>query len=115
MYKDATLLTINGGSAVDIFGDAFKKVLGNINDLSTPAEEKREIVLKFKITPTKDRGTAAILISCNTKMAGVEPHGGHIFIGHEGNKLRALAAGSQGNLFDEKAQTQATDAQVERQ
>ena len=114
MYKDANLQTINGGAALDLFQEELRKVLLNINDLSVPAESEREIKLVFKIRPTKDRGTASILIQASSKLALIEPHGGHIFIGHEGNKLRALASASQGNLFDEKAQTQTVDQQTNK-
>ena len=114
MYKDATLNTLNGGSAHDIFNHALSKVIANINDISTPAEEKRQITLTFEFSPTKDRGTSSVLIGVRTKLAEVEKHGGHIFIGHEGNKLRALASASQGNLFDEKAQTQTVDQQTNK-
>jgi len=110
-YKAATLETIGGGAALDLFQEEFRRVLGNINDLSVPAETERSITLKFTIKPTKDRGTAAILISATSKMAAIEPHGSHIFIGHEGNQLRAYAAPVQGGLFNEKAQTQSIDEQ----
>ncbi len=114
MYKDATLNTINGGAAVDLFAEELRKVLLNINDLSVPAETEREIKLVFKVRPTKDRSTASILIQASSKLALIEPHGGHIFIGHEGNKLRALAASQQGNLFDEKAHASAVDQQTNK-
>lgn len=85
-YKKAQLATINKGAAPELFAEAFGKVLDNINDISTDANAVREIVMKFKIKPGKDRSTAKTTIECTTKLPGIIPHESHIFLGHEGNK-----------------------------
>ena len=114
-YKEANLITINGGAAAELFAEEFRKVLLNVNDLCVPADTEREIKLTFKIRPTKDRSMASILIEAKSKLAGVEPHSGQVFIGHEGNKLRALTSDmKQGQLFDEKAQTSSVDQQSDK-
>lgn len=60
---------INGGIVRDLFPDALNEVLQNIGDENTPAEFAREITIKVKMKPTKDREVVASSVTVTTKLA----------------------------------------------
>jgi len=67
-----SLLNLKDGAAVEMFDRQLQRVYNNIGDVNTSLKE-REIVLKVKIKPSKDRSLLAILIECPpAKLAGQE-------------------------------------------
>ena len=64
-----TLATLGGGAAVEKFGRELEKVIENIKDPNTKPEAVREIVIKVKIAPDKDRSLGAISVSAASKLA----------------------------------------------
>lgn len=90
--KKVDLTTINNGAAVELFNEEFGKVLRNINDVSVDAEVPREIKLTFKITPTHDRLSAAIVIYSQAKLASVSKHSGSMFLSQKAGNMEAFVA-----------------------
>ncbi len=87
--KELSLSTLNGGALEDLFNEEFKKVLGNINDLNAEADTPREICIKIKIQPSKDRLTAETLVQVSSKLAPHKPIAGTTFFAFENNKHKA--------------------------
>ena len=65
-----SLVTLQGGAAVEMFDIALQKVLENIHDINTTAEA-REITLKVKIKPMDENRSIIVYgITCPTKTCG---------------------------------------------
>ena len=65
-----SLLNLKNGAAVEMFDRQLQRVYNNIGDVNTSLKE-REITLKVKIKPSKDRSLLAINIECPpAKLAG---------------------------------------------
>ena len=90
-HKELKLTTINGGAVEDIFNDELNKVLRNINDLNAEADSVREINIKFKLKPSKDRLTATTSIQATSKLAPHIPIAGSAFFTFDKNKPKAYA------------------------
>jgi len=72
---------IKRGAVEEIFTRALQEVAENIADINTPAEEKREIVLKFVFKPLDDRRNVAVLLSSQTKLQGFNSVKGSVYLG----------------------------------
>lgn len=79
-YQKVSLTTLNNGAAVELFQEEFEKVMRNINDVSVESDSVREIVLKVKIKPSKDRSSAATLIQASSKLVSTAEHKSAIMI-----------------------------------
>lgn len=65
-----SLLNLKNGAAIEMFDRQLQRVYNNIGDVNTSLKE-REITLKVKIKPSKDRSLLAINIECPpAKLAG---------------------------------------------
>jgi hypothetical protein len=68
------------GKVLDVVDDTIQKVLNNIRDLKTPAEQKREIVIKLKFEPSENRELGTVSFTCEAKLASIKPAKGNFFI-----------------------------------
>ena len=57
---EISLANINHGAVVERADYYIKEVIRNINDLNTVAETVRELTIKLKFKPSKDRSMVAI-------------------------------------------------------
>lgn len=89
-YKRVDLTTINNGAAVELFKEEFDKVLRNINDISVESDAVREITLKFKIKPTKDRSSATTTIQSSSKLVSIKEHEASVFLANRNNAIEAF-------------------------
>ena len=83
-YKPVDLNTINNGAATELFQEEFEKVMRNINDLSVDSLAPREVSLKFRIKPSKDRQSAITTIQASSKLISVAEHESAILITPKG-------------------------------
>lgn len=83
-------MNLKGGAAMDMFARELDRVLENINDPNTEPDAGREIVLKVKFIPSKERDTAVVKLSSSTKLAGVRAQATTIHMGR--NQGRMVAA-----------------------
>jgi hypothetical protein len=90
-FKEVSLQTFNNGSMSELFDEELKKVLVNINDINVEADFTREITLKIKIKPSRDRRSAITSVQAISKLAPVCPHQGSVFLSFNGNKPVALS------------------------
>lgn len=98
-----SLKNLGGGAAIERFDDELSRVLDNVMDPNTDAEKVREVTLKVKIKPTKDRDMGAVSIEVNGKIASPSGYPTQIFIGRDSLTGMVEAYESnpkQGKLFD---------------
>ena len=90
MHKELKLETLNNGAVGELFTEEFGKVLANINDLNVEPEAIREITIKIKIKPSRDRLTATTAVSAVSKLSPNMPIAGSAFFVFEKNKPKAF-------------------------
>lgn len=95
---------ICGGQVLEVVDNTIDKVLKNIVDPSTAAEQKREIVLKIKFVPAENRELGTVTFTCEAKLASVKPAKGNFFIARRANgDVRGYARDpKQSELFREE-------------
>lgn len=91
-YSKVKLENINNGAAQELFEEEMRKVVRNINDLNVDAEFPREITMKFRIKPTKDRSAAVTTVSVATRLAPLSKHEGSILLGFRDNNHEAFVS-----------------------
>lgn len=80
------LSNLGHGAAAEMFQDEMGRLIANITDPNTKAEQVRSITLKLKVKPSKDRTFCAAEISCDSKLAAVMPFETQLFVGMDGGK-----------------------------
>lgn len=78
------LLNLGGGVAVEMFDQELQRVLDNIVDINTRADQVREISLKVKIKPDEERMLGEITVECNSKTSAVKGFVSRCMIGKSG-------------------------------
>lgn len=86
-YEEMSLRNLGAGAATELFDEELRGVLENIGDPNTPADALREVVLKIR--PNSDRSAAAVEIHATSKLAPVKPVETHVFMGMDGDRVRA--------------------------
>lgn len=76
-----SLETIGQGAAAEKFLDELGRVIRNICDPNTDAKKSREIIIKFKFSPSEDRRFAAVTVNADSKLAPMSPAGTGIYLG----------------------------------
>ncbi len=77
-----SLGSIGQGAAEEMFGDALKDVLGNIQDPNTEWKTKRKVTLTVEFAPGSDaRQDAKISVAVKTSLAAKKPFGSTVVIG----------------------------------
>lgn len=90
--KQVTLETVAAGGAGELFQAELEKVLENMRDPNTSPSEKRVIRLDVEFTPHESQGRrdeASVFVKVTTKLAGIKPAGGYLFVVREDGELRA--------------------------
>lgn len=90
---------IADGAAEELWQDALQKVLDNIEDPNTDEKAKREIVMRFTITPDGDRRHAKVAVGCTTKLCGVQAIKARLLIGKHLGRMVAREAERQEEMF----------------
>lgn len=68
------------GSVPEVFDRALTEAFRNIQDINTPAEAKRKIVLEFELEPSATREVGEVRFKCTTKLPGVSTVSGNFFL-----------------------------------
>lgn len=71
MKEKLTLSNICEGRAEHMFQREIKKTLENIADPATTATREREVIIKFKFKPSKDRTRVDVIAQAQTKLAPI--------------------------------------------
>jgi hypothetical protein len=84
---------VNDGAVIDAFEIELRKVMANIQDLSTPATATRAITLTIAFKPYEDRITIETEFQSTVKLAAIEKNVAKMFVGKsEDGKLVAFAS-----------------------
>ena len=78
MDSKASLLDMPG--VREVMERDWEAIMENIQDPSTPAEQKRQITVTYDIAPFPDRRGAQITFSCKGKLASVEAATSTVFL-----------------------------------
>jgi hypothetical protein len=91
-------MTLNSGAILDLFDDAWKKLINNIQDPNTKPDAVRKLKIEIAVKPAKDRMNASTSVSVTPALATVMPHEASIVIGFDGSEVKAYT-------FDPKQQS----------
>lgn len=80
---------IADGALAERFERALDEVLKNIIDPNSSITKTREIVMRVKVKPSKDRNSATFGVSVEAKLANSEDIEGVMLLDYEGNRLIA--------------------------
>lgn len=99
-----------GGRILGKVDHEIEKVLKNIVDPNTPAEQKRKIVLTLTFIPADNRELGTIMFSCESKLAAATIEKGNFFIARRAdNTVRGYARDpKQSELFQEEKSASGT-------
>lgn len=107
-YHPVTLETIGNGAATEMFEEELTKVLENIMDPNTDGKAIREITVKVRAKPHKDRSGAQFTIDVTSKLAPITGVTDQMFFGRENGKLTAYESDlRQANLFKTNSESDA--------
>lgn len=67
-----TLPSIYGGAIVEAVDHELANALANISDVNTSPGQTREVTLKIKIKPNKERNIASLTFQASSKLAPAE-------------------------------------------
>ena len=85
-----SLYNVCRGAADEIFQREVNLVIDNIVDINTDCEQKRAIIMEFEFLPMKDRSGAAVSLKVKSKLAGVEPVEGTMFLTRSAGEVVAV-------------------------
>jgi hypothetical protein len=85
-----SLYNVCRGAADEIFKREVDLVIDNIIDNNTDSEQKRSIIMEFEFIPMKDRSGASISMKVKSKLAGVEPVEGTMFLTRRAGEVVAV-------------------------
>lgn len=91
-YQEVDLNTLNSGIIPDLFAEEWPKILANIADENVSPTATRKLVFEIHVTPTEDRGYAAVQVKSSTKLATVKPHKGSLALSFDGTQVRAYTS-----------------------
>lgn len=102
-----SLVNLKDGAAVELFDFELQKALDNIMDPNTRAEAVREVMLKIKIKPDKERNFGPVEIHASSKMAPIAPVMTQVFFGQDRDGAVAHEYNpKQGDLFEKQQPTE---------
>ena len=67
------LQRIQNGAVLDLFDNELRKVIANIEDENTVANQERSITIKIAIKPDKTRRTGEVKVQASCTLAKVKP------------------------------------------
>lgn len=113
-----SLETLGGGpgkessAAIELFNVEFQRVLENCLDENTKPDALREVTLKVKIKPDKDRERCLVEIGAVSKLAPVHPYPTQFYLGKDAGRVVAVEDDpKQRNAFKELAKEKARQAE----
>jgi hypothetical protein len=77
--KKFELQNIQNGIVIDLFNEELLKVLANIKDENTAANQERSITIKIAIKPDKTRRTGEVKVHAYSTLAKVKPGESFLF------------------------------------
>ena len=81
--KKIELGKIKSGVFFDLFNEEMKKVLANIEDENTVANQERSVTILFAIKPDKTRRTGEVKIQATSKLAKIKAAESFLFFNRD--------------------------------
>lgn len=91
MSKPLKLETLQNGAVLEVFEVELQNVLDNIQDPNTKPDGVREVSVKLKFKPSKDRNYTSLTYSVTSKLQPSEPGEVPIFVDRDRKNKRATA------------------------
>lgn len=91
MSKPLKLETLQNGAVLEAFEVELQNVLDNIQDPNTRPDGVREVSVKLKFKPSKDRNYTSLTYSVTSKLQPSEPGEVPIFVDRDRKNKRATA------------------------
>jgi len=91
MSKPLKLETLQNGAVLEAFEVELQNVLDNIQDPNTKPDGVREVSVKLKFKPSKDRNYTSLTYSVTSKLQPSEPGEVPIFVDRDRKNKRATA------------------------
>lgn len=91
MSKPLKLETLQNGAVLEAFEVELQNVLDNIQDPNTKPDGAREVTVKLKFKPNKDRNYTSLTYSVTSKLQASEPGEVPIFVDRDRKNKRATA------------------------
>jgi len=88
-YAPVTLSTLGNGAVEELFQEELERVLRNIADPNTVPTAVREISLKVKIAPNKDRAVGEVQVIPSSKLAPAHQFDTVVYMGRHQGRLIA--------------------------
>ncbi len=103
-FSVVTLDNIAGGALREQFDAAWEELIANIRDPNTDAEEVREINIKVRVAPDKNRAKFATRVRVTTKLSGLQPMADTLYLGKdEEGRIRPFTFDQkQADMFQEE-------------
>ena len=98
MDDKLSLSNLREGAAIEQFDHCLQQVLDNIQDPNTDAEGVREINLKVKFKPDKERALGEVTVQASSKLAPVKALLSRVFLGMD-YRGKGMAREAQIPLF----------------
>lgn len=95
-----TLSTLGGGAVEELFQEELERVLRNIADPNTEPEALREITLKVKVRPNKDRSVGDLQVVPSSKLAPNKTFSSVVYMGRHQGQLIAQEHNPQQLSFE---------------
>lgn len=100
LTQEVVLETIGAGTLPELFGHEWRKLLANTQDPNTDPEEVREITIKIKVKPSKNREEATTRLHISSKLASFRAVEQRVFVGEKnGHPVAVTFDPKQGDIF----------------
>lgn len=73
MSQPYSIKDVNGGGVIEALNDAIAVLAANMADVNTQPDKQRELTLKVKFKPNKERSFVTITHEVTTKLAPQQP------------------------------------------
>jgi hypothetical protein len=99
--KTVTLSTLANGAAEELFAEALKVLLKNVQDPNTDFKAKRSIILSCTFHVDENRRTGEVHVGVATKLAGIKGAVTNVYYGRHHGVESMVEAPTQETLFKE--------------
>jgi hypothetical protein len=99
-YQHVTLESLNSGAVMELFDNAWQKLINNVQDHNTKPDAVRKVKIEITVKPAQDRRNAVTRVSVIPTLAPVVPHEASIIIGAENGKVQAYTFDPKQQVLD---------------
>lgn len=105
-FQKMDITTLHGGAVIERINVEMSKVFANIVDLNTDPDATREVVVKIKFKPTRNRLSASTAVSCSSKLCSMEKLEDYVYFSENGEAFERREPVLEGLFEAEEPATQ---------